>query len=124
MEQVIGAFVGIHLLGFASIFAGLISEMTNLKAGLAKVNAAVLHGAWLALVAGLVLAGLMGMAKEEINPLTLSIKGLAITGIFGLAYTYKNKENTPKWVVPVLMLLTLIALFTATIVGVEAPEAE
>jgi hypothetical protein len=118
MEQIIGIFLGLHLLGFASIFAGLISEMSKLKSGTAKVNAAVLHGSYLALLAGLVLTGLLGANGENVNPVTLSIKGLAITGIVAIAISFKKKDVAPKWVVPTLMLLTLVALFAATVMGV------
>ena len=117
MEIAIGIVLALHLLGFASIFAGLISEMTKLKSGTAKVNAAVLHGSWLALGAGLVLAGLLPMNGEHVNNLSLSIKGTVITAIFVIAYRFQKKESTPKWVVPTLMLLTLINLFVATVMG-------
>ena len=117
MEIAIGILLALHLLGFASIFAGLISEMTKLKSGTAKVNAAVLHGSWLALGAGLVLAGLLPMNGEHVDPTALSIKGTVITAIFVIAYRFQKKESAPKWVVPTLMLLTLINLFVATVMG-------
>lgn len=116
MEIAIGILVGLHLIGFATILGGLLSEMRNMKTG-AKVTPGVIHGAWLALGAGLILTGLVSMNGENVNNLTLSIKGIGITGIFFIAYTYQKKENTPKWVVPVLLLLTLMNLFTATIMG-------
>lgn len=119
MEIAIGILVGIHLIGFATILGGLLSEMRNMKTG-ARVNAGVIHGAWLALIAGLVLTGLLPMVDEKVNALALSIKGIGITGIFLLAYTYQKKEQTPKWVVPVLLLLTLMNLFVATVMGVSA----
>ena len=115
MEIAIGIVLGLHLLGFASIFGGLIGEMKNLKAGVAKVNAAVLHGAWLALAAGLALTGMLYANNEEVNNLSISIKGSVITAIFLIAYKYQKKESTPKWVVPTLMLLTLVNVFIATV---------
>jgi hypothetical protein len=126
MEIAIGIIVGLHLLGFASIFGGLIGEMKNIKAGVAKVNAAVLHGAWLALAAGLALTGMLYANNEEVNNGSLSVKGGVITAIFLIAYRYQKKESTPKWVVPTLMLLTLANVFIATVWGmtVETPTAE
>lgn len=126
MEIAIGIVLGLHLLGFASIFGGLIGEMKNLKAGLAKVNAAVLHGSWLALAAGLGLTAMLYSNHEEVNNLSVSIKGGVITAIFLIAYKYQKKESTPKWVVPTLMALTLANVFIATVMGmtVEAPTAE
>lgn len=126
MEIAIGIIVGLHLLGFASIFGGLIGEMKNIKAGMAKVNAAVLHGAWLALAAGLALTGMLYANNEEVNNMSISIKGGVITAIFLIAYKYQKKESTPKWVVPTLMALTLVNVFIATVMGmtVETPTAE
>lgn len=117
MEIAIGIVLALHLLGFASIFAGLIGEMKNIKSGTAKVNAPVLHGAWLSLVAGLALVGMLQVHEEHVNNLSLAIKGSVITLIFVIAYTYRKKESTPKWVVPTLMLLTLVNVFVATVGG-------
>ena len=117
MEIAIGIFLALHLLGFASIFAGLIGEMKNLKAGTAKVNAAVLHGSWLSLATGLALVGMLYANHEEVNNLSVSIKGSVIAAIFAIAYTFRSKEKAPKWVVPTLLLLTLVNLFVATVQG-------
>jgi branched-subunit amino acid transport protein AzlD len=117
MEIAIGIVLALHLLGFASIFGGLIGEMKNIKTGTAKVNAAVIHGSWLALAAGLGLIGMLYAHDEKVNNLSVSIKGSIITIIFVIAYRYQKKETTPKWVVPTLMLLILINLFVATVMG-------
>ena len=117
MEIAIGIVLALHLLGFASIFGGLIGEMKNIKTSTAKVNAAVIHGSWLALAAGLGLIGMLYAHDEKVNNLSVSIKGSIITIIFVIAYRYQKKETTPKWVVPTLMLLTLINLFVATVMG-------
>jgi uncharacterized membrane protein YbhN (UPF0104 family) len=114
MEIAMGILLGLHLIGFATILGGLVAEMRNMKTG-AKVSAGVVHGAWLALLTGLILVALKYMKPEEVNNLVLSIKGIGITGIFFLAYTYQKKENTPKWVVPGLLVLVLMNLFVATI---------
>ena len=117
METAIGIVLALHLLGFASIFAGLISEMSKLKSGTAKVNAAVLHGSWLALVAGLALTGMLYANNEEVNNISISIKGLVIAAIFVIAYRFQKKDSVPKWVVPTLMTLTLVNVFVATVMG-------
>lgn len=117
MEIAIGIVLALHLLGFASIFAGLISEMSKLKSGTAKVNAAVLHGSWLALVAGLALTGMLYANNEQVNNMSISIKGLVIAAIFVIAYRYQKKDSAPKWVVPTLMTLTLVNVFVATVMG-------
>jgi hypothetical protein len=55
---------------------------------------------------------------EEVNNLTLSLKGLGITAIFFIAYSYSKKETAPKWVVPTIGLLTVANLCFAILLGV------
>ncbi|MEN9660377.1 MAG: hypothetical protein RLZZ443_306 [Actinomycetota bacterium] len=123
MEIAIGIVLALHLLGFATIFGGLIGEMKNIKTGTAKVNAAVVHGSWLALAAGLALVGMLQMNHEVVNQISVSIKGSVIAVIFVIAYRYQKKDSTPKWVVPTLMLLTLINVFVATVLGMTTDAA-
>lgn len=116
IELIIRIFLVLHLLAFATILGGVLAETKNFKAG-AKVNSGILHGSWLALVTGLVMVGLLYPAGEQVNNLSLSIKGLMITGIFFIGYTYQKKEQTPKWVVPTIGLLTIINLVVAVVLG-------
>ncbi len=121
MKLVLDIFLVLHLLAFATVLGGVIAEAKNFKVG-AKVNAGIIHGSWLALITGLVMAGILPMAEpdEHLNGTTLAIKGLALTGVFLLAYTYQKKEQTPKWVVPAIGLLEVIAVSVAVLVGVAA----
>ena len=116
MKLVFDIFLILHLLAFAIIFGGVFAEVRNFKAG-AKINSGILHGSWLALITGLVMAGLIPMVEPEetLNPVALSIKGLALTGIFFLGYTYQKKENTPKLVVPIIGILALVSVVTAVL---------
>ncbi|MEY4981440.1 MAG: hypothetical protein RL174_778 [Actinomycetota bacterium] len=116
IELIIRIFLVLHLLAFATILGGVLAETKNFKTG-AKVNPGILHGSWLALVTGLVMVGLLYPAGEQVNNLSLSIKGLMITGIFFIGYTYQKKEQTPKWVVPTIGLLTIINLVVAVVLG-------
>jgi hypothetical protein len=116
IELTIRIFLVLHLLAFATILGGVLAETKNFKTG-AKVNPGILHGSWLALVTGLVMVGLLYPAGEQVNNLSVSIKGLMITGIFFIGYTYQKKEQTPKWVVPTIGLLTIINLVVAVVLG-------
>jgi hypothetical protein len=107
--------LAIHLLAFAVILGGVLSETKNFKTG-AKVNPGILHGSWLALLTGLIMTGLVyAIGEENINNLVLSIKGLLLTGIFFVGYTYQKKDSTPKWVVPTIGLLAVAAMSFAVI---------
>jgi hypothetical protein len=115
MNLVLDITLAIHLLAFATILGGVLSETKNFKTG-AKVNPGILHGSWLALLTGLVMTGLIyAIGEENINNLVLSIKGLLLTGIFFIGYTYQKKDSAPKWVVPTIGALAVAAMSFAVI---------
>jgi VIT1/CCC1 family predicted Fe2+/Mn2+ transporter len=115
MNLVLDITLAIHLLAFATILGGVLSETKNFKTG-AKVNPGILHGSWLALLTGLIMTGLVyAIGEENINNLVLSIKGLLLTGIFFIGYTYQKKDSAPKWVVPTIGALALAAMSFAVI---------
>jgi hypothetical protein len=55
-----------------------------------------------------------------VNALTISLKSAGITAIFFIAYTYSKKANTPKWVVPSILALTILNLIFAVVIGAAA----
>jgi hypothetical protein len=115
MNLVLDITLAIHLLAFATILGGVLSETKNFKTG-AKVNPGILHGSWLALLTGLIMTGLVyAIGEENINNLVLSIKGLLLTGIFFIGYTYQKKDSAPKWVVPTIGALAVAAMSFAII---------
>jgi len=115
MNLVLDITLAVHLLAFAVILGGVLAETKNFKTG-AKVNPGILHGSWLALLTGLIMTGLVyAIGEENINNLVLSIKGLLLTGIFFIGYTYQKRETTPKWVVPAIGVLVIAAMSFATI---------
>ena len=116
LEIIIRITLVLHLLGFATIFGGVLAQTKNFKTG-APVSPGILHGSWLALITGLILTGLVYANGEEVNNLALSLKGLGITAIFFIAYTFNKKEVTPKWVVPTIGLLTVVNLCVAVLLG-------
>lgn len=103
-----------HLLGFASIMAGTLGQIKSFKNG-AVVLPSIFHGAWLSLATGLALAGMLPANGDEVNHLVVSLKSAGITAIFFIAYTFKKKQTPPKWVVPLIMALTIINLSLAVV---------
>lgn len=117
LETIIRVTLVLHLIAFATIFSGVLGQVKNFKTG-APVSPGILHGSWLALITGLILTGLVYANGEEVNNLTLSLKGLGITGIFFVAYTFAKRETAPKWVVPTIGLLTVANVCFAVLLGV------
>jgi hypothetical protein len=105
----------LHLLGMASLLSGFFYQLKDWGKGM-KVNAGILHGAWLQLITGFALAGMVpALGEETVNPLALAIKAVVITVIFFVAYSFNKKEVTPKWVVPSIAGLTTINIIVAVV---------
>ena len=113
-ELIIHIFLVLHILGIAALLAGFFTSMKDMKTGM-KVNVGVLHGAYTMLITGLVMAGVTDPAK--LNTVVISLKSISLTAIFFIAYTYRKKEATPKWAVPVIFLLTTLNIVLAVLVG-------
>jgi len=114
LELIIRITLVFHLLGFASIMAGTLGQIRSFKDG-AVVLPSILHGAWLSLATGLALAGLLPANGDEVNHLVISLKTASLTAIFFIAYTFKKKQAPPKWVVPLIMALTITTLSLAVV---------
>ncbi|MEY4294076.1 MAG: hypothetical protein RIR29_726 [Actinomycetota bacterium] len=118
IELLIRITLVLHLLGFASIMAGTLSQTSSFKTG-AKVLPSILHGSWLSLITGLAMAGMLPANGEDVNGLTISLKSVGITAIFFIAYTYNKKESTPKWVVPSILALAIANVCFAVLLGMS-----
>ena len=116
MELVIQISLIIHLIGIGALLSGFFYQLKDWGAGM-KVNAGILHGAWLMLVTGFALAGLVPQVEqdEQLNAWVLAAKGIVITVIFFLAYGYNKKEKTAKWVVPAIAGLTILNICLAVL---------
>lgn len=115
-----GILVVLHLVGVSSLLGGFLTQMKSLKTGGAIVPA-IMHGAWLLLITGFALVGLVGMAPsagvdDHINNAVLGIKCVVIAVIFFLAIGFGKKDlSKAKWVVPVIGALTLLNVCLAVL---------
>ncbi len=111
-EFLIHILLVIHLLGIAVLLAGFFTSMKDMKTGM-KVNPGVLHGSYLMLATGLGMAGL-AVDPSKLNVVVISLKSVVLTVIFFIAHTYRKKESTPVWAVPVIFALTTLNIVLAT----------
>ena len=103
----------LHLIGVGALLSGFLYQLKDWSAGM-KVNAGIIHGAWLQLITGFAMAGLIpAIGEESINNIVLGLKSIVITAIFFIAYTFNKKEVTPKWVVPGIAGLTTLNIIFA-----------
>ncbi|MBU6144003.1 MAG: hypothetical protein KGQ56_00850 [Acidobacteria bacterium] len=114
-ELLINAFLVLHFIGIASLLAGFLTSMREIRTGM-KINAGVLHGVYLMLISGLTMSYL-AIKPSDLNVLVISIKSIVLTVIFFLAFTNRKKEVPPKWVVPVIALLTIFNIVIAVFGG-------
>ena len=107
-------FLVLHIVGVGALLSGFFYQLKDMKTGM-KVNAGIIHGAWLMLVTGFAMAGILTVAEPDvkINNLVLAAKSVIITGIFFIAYSFNKKEKTPTWVVPIIALLTTVNIVLA-----------
>lgn len=116
IELIIRITLVLHFIGLASLLGGFLTQMKSLKTG-GSITPAIFHGAWTLLVTGFALVGLVYANGEKPLDWALGVKGLAITGIFTLAYMFNKKDKIPTWVLPVIGLLTVVNIAVATISG-------
>lgn len=114
MEFVNKAVLVLHLIGVGALLSGFFYQLKDWGTGM-KVNAGIIHGAWLMLVTGFAMAGIIPALHngEEINNIALGIKSIVLTSIFFIAYTFNKREVTPKWVVPTIAALTTLNIIVA-----------
>jgi len=106
----------LHLIGVGALLSGFFYQLKDMKTGM-KVNAGIIHGAWLMLITGFAMAGIIPTLtpKVEINNLVLAAKSIIITAIFFIAYAFSKREKAPKWAVPVIALLTITNIALAVL---------
>jgi hypothetical protein len=113
------ALLVLHFVGIGALFSGFFYQLKQWGEGM-KVNAGILHGAWLMLATGLGMIGILQMpgSEEQVNNLVLVVKTIVITAVFFVAYTYNKKEKTPTWVVPTIAGLTTLNIIFAVVWGI------
>ena len=115
MEIAVSIALILHFIGIGALLSGFFYQLRDWGKGM-KVNAGILHGAWLQLITGFAMAGLIpAIGKENINGVALGIKSIVIPVIFFVAYSFNKKEVTPKWVVPTIAGLTTLNIIVAVV---------
>ena len=106
------SLIVLHLVGLASLLGGFMTQMKAMAAKSAKVVPAMVHGAWTALVTGILLVGVaqwriaMG-ADFEIDHMKIGVKSLVVTVILILVMANRKKESVATPVFGAIGALTL-----------------
>jgi hypothetical protein len=115
MEILRNILVVLHFVGLASLLGGVLVQLRSMRTGDARILPAILHGAYLQLLTGIALAGVIqGADLDDLNDAKLGVKLVVLLVITVLAIVYRRrKTRIPQWVVPVIGVLTLLNIVIA-----------
>ncbi|MCP3818858.1 hypothetical protein NLX86_12285 [Streptomyces sp. A3M-1-3] len=115
MDVLINVFVGLHIIGIASLLGGFLTQMKAMSAGTARFNPAMLHGALTMLVTGVALVGLNQADDQSVNNLKVGIKLAVLIVILGLVYVKRDEETVEKAFFGAVGGLTIANIFIAVL---------
>ncbi|MFI7359879.1 hypothetical protein ACIBTP_38845 [Streptomyces avidinii] len=115
MDVLINVFVGLHIIGIASLLGGFLTQMKAMSAGTARFTPAMLHGALTMLVTGVVLVGLNRMDGDPVNNIKVGVKLAILFVILCLVYVKRDEEHVDKALFGAVGGLTVINIFIAVL---------
>ncbi|WP_436996795.1 hypothetical protein [Streptomyces sp. enrichment culture] len=115
MDVLIHIFVGLHIIGIASLLGGFLTQMKAMGAGTARFVPAMLHGALTMLVTGVILVGLNQAQDDSVDNIKIGVKLALLIVILGLVYVKRDEEKVDKGVFGLVGLLTVANIFIAVL---------
>ncbi|MFJ6937051.1 hypothetical protein [Streptomyces sp. NPDC101132] len=115
MDVLTNVFVGLHIVGIASLLGGFLTQMKAMGAGTARFVPAMLHGALTMLVTGVALVGFNEMQDHGLNNIKIGVKLAILFVILALVYVKRDEESVPKGVFGAVGGLTLANVFIAVL---------
>ncbi|MFI9421139.1 hypothetical protein [Streptomyces werraensis] len=115
MDVLIHLFVGLHIIGIASLLGGFLTQMKAMGAGTARFVPAMLHGALTMLVTGVILVGLNQAQDHSVDNIKIGVKLALLIVILGLVYVKRDEEKVDKGVFGLVGLLTVANIFIAVL---------
>ena len=94
----------LHLVAFAALLGG---GLVQLRAGEPEVNAAMLHGAWVALVSGVALWALAGASDVRVSVAAMVVKTVLAAFVTLLVVLNRRFFSIPRGLLRLLVLLAL-----------------
>ena len=112
MKTVFNIALGIHILSILGILGLLLSQVQKSPR---KLNPGVIHAGLTALVAGIVMVGILPQLENEepINHAKFGVKGLVLAVILTLAYKNVKKDELKSWVWATMLGLTVLNIIIA-----------
>ncbi|MET9603786.1 hypothetical protein ABZZ17_01830 [Streptomyces sp. NPDC006512] len=116
MDVLIDVFVGLHIIGIASLLGGFLTQMKAMSAGTARFVPAMLHGALTMLVTGVLLVGFREMGDgPALNNVKIGVKLAVLFVILALVYVKRDDEHVDKRLFATVGGLTMVNIFIAVL---------
>lgn len=98
----------LHFVGLASLLGGVLVQITAFRSRTARVLPAIMHGAWLQLISGVALVGVIEAGTDDhVNNIKVGVKLAVLIAITVIAFVNRKKTTPAAWVVPAIGVLTL-----------------
>lgn len=113
MEILMSILLILHIIGIAGLFGGWFLQISKVVRGTAVIPAGMVHAGWLALVAGILMFGVVEMTADPTMDLRikLTVKLLIAAVIMVLLMLNKKKDPAPSsimWLVGGLTLANIV----------------
>lgn len=110
----------LHLVGMAAVLGGFLTQMKAMAKKAARIVPAMVHGAWTALITGILLVGVaqwrIGMgANFEVDHTKIAVKSIIAAVILVLVIINRKKDNVNTPIFGAIGALTLTNLVLAVI---------
>ena len=115
MDILIHLFVGLHIIGIASLLGGFLTQVKAMGQGTARFVPAMLHGALTMLVTGVALVGLNQADDQTVNNIKIGVKLALLIVILGLVYVQRDEETVDKRLFGLVGLFTTANIFIAVL---------
>jgi hypothetical protein len=104
----------LHLVGLAALLGGALVQVRAFRNGTARVIPAIMYGAWLQLVTGIALAGIIATSPgNHLDNIKIAVKLGVLIAITVIAFVNRRKTAPSEWVVPTIGALTLVNVVIA-----------
>lgn len=113
MEILRNVLLVLHFVGLAAILGGVVAQLGRRVANRPRIIPGIMHGAWLQLISGIGLVGVIEASDGEVNNTKIGVKLLVLIVITVIAFINRKKDAVAGWVLPVIGGLTLLNIVLA-----------
>ncbi|MDR6975517.1 hypothetical protein J2X68_002201 [Streptomyces sp. 3330] len=116
MNLLIHLFVGLHIIGIASLLGGYLTQLKALGGqGTARFTPLMLRGAVAMLVTGVILVGLNRADDQDVDNAKIGVKLALLIVILALVFVKRDETEVKKPLFALVGLLTAANIFIAVL---------